>query len=180
MSLELLSHIIAATPIWVFALFASLAWQGCQRLRPRVTTLRRVAFVPAIFIVWGLYGLFTRPLAAEQVAAIWLATAAVGGLLGAVTGPRRLEVDRWRGLVRQPGSIQPLLRLLLIFGGHYGLTIAMALRPDARHALILCDIAVSGLSAGYFIGWIAAFLRTKGLAPEADLSAFGSAAETAR
>ena len=180
MPLELLSHIIAGTPTWVFALFAYLAWQGCQRLRPRVTTMRGVALVPTIFIVWGLYGLFTRPLAAEQVAAIWLATAAAGATLGALTSPRRLEVDRWRGLIRQPGSIQPLLRLLLIFGGHYGLNIAMALRPDARHALTLCDIAVSDLSAGYFIGWIAAFLRIKRLAPEADLSAFGTAAETAR
>jgi len=180
MSLELLSHIIAGTPIWVFALFLYLTWQGCRRLSPQVTTMRRVALVPAIFILWGLYGLFTRPLAAEQVAAVWLAAAAAGGGLGALTSPRRLEVDRWRGLIRQPGSLQPLLRLLLIFGGHYGLNIAMALRPDARHALMLCDIAISGLSAGYFIGWIAAFLHAKGKAPDADLSRFGPVEETAR
>ncbi len=180
MLLELVTQIIAGTPLWVFAMFAYLTWQGCRRLRPGVTAMRRVALVPAIFILWGLYGLFTRPLAAEQVAAMWLPSAALGILLGAVTSPRRLLVDRQRGLIRQPGSVLPLLRFLLIFGGHYGLNIAMAVRPDMRHALILDDIAVSGLSAGYFIGWITAFLRTSRQAADADLSSFGRVAETAR
>lgn len=180
MTLELVNRIIAGTPLWVFALFAYVIWQGYRRLTPQVTAIHRVAIVPALFIAWGLHGLFSRPIGPEQVAAVWLPSAALGIVLGALTSPRRLQVDRWRGLVLQPGSVLPLLRLLLIFGAHYGLNIAMALRPDARHALILCDIAVSGLSAGYFIGWIAAFLRTSGRAPEVDLSAFGLAPETAR
>lgn len=176
MSLTLLFHItgsiLSGTPAWIFGLFAYLAWQGWQRLSPQVTTLRRVATIPVIFIGWGLIGLFTRPVAAETVAAIWSAAAAAGGILGGLTSPRSLEFDRTRGLVLRPGSILPLMRNLLIFGAHYGLNIAMAMRPDARLELTGWDIAVSGLSAGYFLGWLIAFLRTAWRAPAADLSAF--------
>jgi len=175
MSLDLVTHIIAGTPLWVFALFAYVMLQGYRRLSPRVTTIRRVAVIPALFILWGLYGLFSRPLGLEVVAATWLPAAVLGAVLGALTSPRHLQVDRWRGLVRQPGSVLPLVRLTLIFGAHYALNIAMAMRPDVRPALILCDIAVSGVSAGYFLGWLASFLRTTRQAPEADLSAFGAA-----
>ncbi len=164
--------ILSGTPVWVFVLFAYLAWQGWQRLSPRVTTLRRVAVMPVIFIAWGLIGLVTRPVAAETVATIWSAAATAGGILGALTSPRSLEFDRTRGLVRRPGSILPLLRNLSIFGAHYGLNVAMAMRPDARMDLIGWDIAVSGLSAGYFLGWMIAFLRTAWRAPPTDLSAF--------
>src|SRR5471030_3266263 len=111
MSLDLVNRIIAGTPIWVFALFAYAIRQGYRRLTPQVTAIRRVAVVPALFIAWGLYGLFSRPIGPEQVAAIWLPSAGLGIILGALASPRRLQVDRWRGLVRQPGSVLPLLRL---------------------------------------------------------------------
>lgn len=174
MSLALLAHIVGAvlsgTPTWVFVLFGYLTWQGWLRLSPQVTTLRRVAIIPVVFIAWGLIGLFTRPVAADTVAMIWLATATAGGVLGALTSPRSLEFDRTLGLVRRPGSILPLMRNLLIFGAHYGLIVTMAMRPDIRVELTGWDIAVSGLSAGYFLGWIVAFFRRVRLAPPADLS----------
>jgi len=175
MFLDLVTRIIAGTPLWVWALLAYIILQGYRRLSPQVTTIRRVAVIPALFVLWGLYGLFSRPIGLEAVAAAWLPAAILGTVLGMLTSPRALQVDRWRGLVRQPGSVLPLVRLTLIFGAHYGLNIAMAMRPDLRSTLILCDIAVSGVSAGYFLGHLAAFLRTIRQAPEADLSAFAVA-----
>jgi len=175
MLLDLVTRIIAGTPLWVFALFAYVILQGYRRLSPQVSTIRRVAVIPALFILWGLYGLSSRPIGLEAVAAAWLPTAALGTMLGMLTSPRSLQVDRSRGLVWQPGSVLPLVRLTLIFGAHYALNIAMAMRPELRHTLILCDIGVSGISAGYFLGWLAAFLRTTRQAPEADLSSFAVA-----
>jgi hypothetical protein len=175
MSLELIPHIIADTPLWVFAIFAYVILQGYRRLSPQVMTIRRVIVIPLLFVLWGLYGLSFRPLGLEAVAAAWLPTAMLGTVLGTVTSPRALRVDRVRGLVWQPGSVLPLVRLILIFGGHYALNIAMAMRPDLRPTLSLCDIAVSGMSAGYFLGWLAAFQRKTSQAPEADLSAFAVA-----
>jgi hypothetical protein len=173
MSFEFASHIVAATPLWIFFLFAYLVRQGYQRLRPQVSSFRRMLLVPAIFIAWGLYGLYQRS-TGDQDLLVWLAAAAGGSMLGAVTSPRHLRVDRWRNLVLQPGSILPLLRYALLFGGHYGLNIAMAMRPEARPVLVLWDIAVSGLGAGYFLGWISTAMLACRTAPEADLSTFQS------
>lgn len=174
MSLQTILYIVAGTPVWVFALLAYLVWQGVGRLRPQVTSIWRVGVVPAIFIVWGLYGLFSRPIGLDQVAMVWLPTAAAGALLGTLTSPRRLEVDRWHRLVRQPGSALPLVRMLSIFIAHYVLNVAMVIVPEAKLTLMLSDIAVSGIGAGYFIGWIATFLYTVRGAPEMDLAAAGA------
>jgi hypothetical protein len=177
MSLELLSHmivgIVSGTPLWVFALLAYLIRQGIRRLDPQVSTIRRVAVAPLVFVAWGLYGLATRADATGLGLGLWLATA-VGGIgLSLLSRPRGLQVDRWRGLVRQPGSMLPLVRYLLVFGSHYALNIAMAIRPGDRATLALCDIAVSGVSAGYFVGWIVAFFAACRQASDTDLSGGG-------
>lgn len=175
MSLHLVSEILTGTPLWVFGLFAYVMWMGARRLGPRVSSIRRIWFVPLLFIVWGLVGLASRPVPAELVALIWGASALAGIALGILGRPRQLLVDRQHGLVRQQGSVLPLVRYALIFGAHYALNVAMHIRPDLRHNLILADIAVSGIGAGYFAGWILSFLRGLARANEADLSSQAAA-----
>ncbi len=46
--------VLTHTPVWVFALFAVLVWQGMLALRPRSVPLWRSLIVPVGFIIWGL------------------------------------------------------------------------------------------------------------------------------
>jgi hypothetical protein len=69
-----------------------------------------------------------------------------------------------------PGSVLPLLRILIIFGAHYVLRVAATIRPDSSSTYLTWDIYVSGAGAGYFFGWSLRFIRSYRGAPSADLA----------
>lgn len=162
------TRILQGTPLWVYALFAALAWLGARRLQPQTLPLARVWLVPAIFVIWGLAGLFGQRGASWDTLLYWPLGAALGALLGASFAVP-LQVDRQHGLVRQPGSVVPLLRNLGFFGAHYALQVAMAVRPEGRDSMLGWDLAVSGFSLGYFAAWSARFVQGLRRAPHSDL-----------
>ncbi|MGH8081421.1 MAG: DUF6622 family protein [Lysobacter sp.] len=167
-----LSALLTHTPVWVYALLALLIWLGAQRLRPRTTAIARVWTVPAIFIAWGLWGLFARDGASADIAAHWFAGALLGVGLGAWSlAPAGLSFDHRNGLVRQAGSVMPMLRILAIFLGHYVLQVIASVSPHLRDSAMGADIYVSGISAGFFIGWTIRFVWTQRRAPQTDLLA---------
>jgi hypothetical protein len=168
--------VLTQTPLWVYALFAFLLWQGVRQLRPRVRPLRRIALVPFVFVVWGVVGVLGRRLPAGTLALLWLGGAVPGALLGRATGPRLLAVDPGRALVSLPGSRASLVRNMVFFGLHYGLAVAAALVGPWRAGLIRADVAVSGASAGYFLAWGALLLLRYRRAPETTLTRTGAAA----
>jgi hypothetical protein len=65
------------TPIWVFALFAYLVWQGINAMRPRTQPIWRLLIVPSIFILWGLSRIGFRQDAGMGPLLAWL----IGALL---------------------------------------------------------------------------------------------------
>jgi hypothetical protein len=150
---ELIWGILSGTPLWVYLLFAYLMWLGSRSLKPSQVPVRKVAVLPAIFIIWGLSGLFGRPIEPSLLIGLWLLGFAIGSMLGLLSGPRLLAVEQPGGIIHFPASKAPLLRNLIIFGAHYTLNVLMALRPEQVPVLIQADISVSGASAGYFAGW---------------------------
>ncbi|HEY0229792.1 MAG TPA: DUF6622 family protein [Dokdonella sp.] len=161
-------EILRNTPVWVYLLFAYLLWMGLKRLQPSVRDVRRVYIVPAVFIVWGLYGLVQRGDQLPHAGWNWLIGAALGAALGLLL-QQRIEVDRLRGRVLQPASVVPLLRNLAIFGSHYLLNVAAAIHPRESAGYLAWDMIVSGLGAGYFFGWAVRFALAYRAAPQVDL-----------
>jgi hypothetical protein len=147
--------IVHGTPLWVWALFAFLVVTGLQALRPRELPLARVLIIPVAFISWGIASLLATREAMPIAVLDWLLAAAVGAALALATvqdGGFRVAAGRAR--VALPGSPLPLLRNLAIFAAKYGLAVAAILYPRAAGQLQLWSIAVSGASAGYFLGWL--------------------------
>jgi hypothetical protein len=166
-----IAQILGGTPIWVFVLLAYLVWIGTVRLKPGVRDLAKIWITPAIFIVWGLVGLFQRPGDFSDVFMRWMAGFVIGGALGfAFAVP--MQADRANRRVLLPGSILPLLRVIILFGAHYVLRVAAALHPDASATYLNWDIFVSGAGAGYFLGWSVRFMMS--YAKAAPLSATAS------
>jgi|GEM_PF-437306 hypothetical protein len=165
MIFEVLRH----TPIWVYALFAYLVWIGIKRLQPAVRDVRRVGLVPIVFIVWGLAGLVQRIDMQPMAGLHWL----IGAIAGCAAGlmlQQSLLADRVHLRVLQPASVIPLLRILAIFGSHYLLNVAAAIHPHDRAAYLDLDVYVSGISAGYFIGWGIRFILAYRNAPQTNLA----------
>jgi hypothetical protein len=151
-------NILQNTPWWVFVLFALLMWLGFQALKPRSLPIWRFLITPAVFIGWGVTSLALQSMSSPILIADWSVTAAIGAAIAWATSRlHNVGIDRARQHVSLPGSAFPLIRNLLIFSAKYGLGVAVAIVPAPQPDLAVWDVAVSGASAGYFLGWVARF-----------------------
>jgi hypothetical protein len=150
-------NILLNTPWWVFALFAALVVLGVQALRPRTIPFWQLLITPNVFIVWGVISLILQLSPSSPFLWLdWVAAAAIGSTLGWFTsGAADLRIER-AGVVTVPGSVLTLVRNMLIFAAKYGLAVATVIAPTQRQQFALWDVAVSGASAGYFLGWLGA------------------------
>jgi hypothetical protein len=171
-----IADIFSGTPVWVFLLLGYLVWRGLLALRPRVVALIRVWIVPGVFIVSGLLGLFDRPLSFLEILGSWCTGAVLGGALGLLSRPM-IQLDREQKLVWLPGSVLPLLRVLVIFGAHYLLNVQAALHPNMRSVYMAWDVLVSGASAGYFVAWMLRFVQSCSGAANTALGAWRASPE---
>lgn len=164
--------ILRGTPWWVFLLAALLVWLGLRSLRPRVTTVVRVLITPAVFITWGLASLTAGGRSSPTLVLVWLLTAVAGVAVAMLTVRLQdLLVDRVHRLVLVPASLLPLVRNVVVFSAKYALAVAAIIHPAGRGQIMVWDVAVSGLSAGYFFGWAVRFALAYRNAPTADLTA---------
>ena len=73
--------------------------------------------------------------------------------------PRPFEIDHATGQIVRPGSIYPLIRNLIVFGLQYTVAVMAAIHADDHTVATIVGRAVSGATAGYFIGSTIALLR---------------------
>jgi hypothetical protein len=147
-------RVLMGTPWWVFVVFAIVSWIGVRGFRSRTVRLAQVFVTPAIFIAWGLVSLVIAVTSSPLMLLYWCAAGALSLMFSSITlRLDDLDIDRHKDLVRISGSWHPLVRNLLIFAAKYGLQVAMAQHPEDRAQLLAWDVVVSGLAAGYFLGW---------------------------
>jgi uncharacterized protein DUF6622 len=158
--------ILQHTPWWVFVVLAVLIVTGAQALRPRVMPVWRLLIVPAIFIGWGILSAAQRSAAAPaptlEPMLLWIVAAALGAAIGWTTTRLAGFAFEPNGSVRVPGTPVQLVRNVLIFVAKYGIAVSAAFATAGDRAdIIFLDVAVSGLVAGYFMGWLARFVRAR-------------------
>jgi hypothetical protein len=150
-------RILTHTPLWVFALLAYLVWQGIKAMQPRTTPIWRALIVPVVFIVWGMSRIgFGHQDSAWPLVA-WIAAALVLMPLGVLT-PRPFELDHVTGQIIRPGSAFALIRNLIVFVLQYAVGVITAIDASDRALAIIIGRAISGATAGYFIGSTIALL----------------------
>jgi high-affinity Fe2+/Pb2+ permease len=156
--MEFAIGIMTHTPIWAWILLAYLIWQGIKAMQPRTGTIWRALIVPAIFIVWGLSRLGLSQQAGMASLFAWIAAALVLLPVGVLT-PRPFEVDHTTGQIKRAGSIFPLIRNIIVFAAQYSVAVIAAIHTDDRAMAAIIGRAISGATAGYFIGSAIALLR---------------------
>ncbi len=149
-----LAAIVTNTPAWVWGLLVLVTALGLISLRPRMMPLWRVFITPIVFIVWGLSGVWSRPFSAEEIVMLWGGGGLVGCSIGLLTGPEIILAQVRGHKVLLKRTYAPLLRSWLIFFSHYVLIVAARfLAKEQVIFALMADVTVSGVSAGYFIGW---------------------------
>lgn len=171
-ALQMLIAILAGTPVWVWGLLAALIGLGLSRLRTRVTGVWRLAIVPMVFLLWGLSSLVIRSMSLPVVSLAWLAGFLVGGMIGWLTfRATGIDVDRRVRRLRMPGGASTLVVSMLVFAAKYVLAVSLAMHPQWAAPIAALDLAVSGLSAGFFVSRFVRLLQHYRQAPQVDLSA---------
>ena len=161
--------VLSHTPRWVFVLLAYLVWQGIKAMQSRTMPIWRALIVPAVFIVWGVsrIGLGHQDSVWPLIA--WIAAALALMPVGLLS-PRSFEVDHTSGEIIRPGSVFPLIRNMIVFALQYTVAVIAAIDPDGRTAAAVTGRAISGATAGYFVGWTIALLRQYWRKRQTDLT----------
>ena len=163
------ANILAGTPWWAYAILALLIYTGLQATKPRSVSVQRLLVVPLVFSAWGIVSLLLMPVFSPGPAITWFATAGLGAVWAVKSwGRSRIKLDRASGRVDLPASWVPLMRNLAIFAAKYAVAVRAAINLEARGYLAPWDMAISGLSAGYFLGWLARFAALYFTAPDAQ------------
>jgi hypothetical protein len=150
-------QILIHTPIWVWALLAFLVWQGVKAMQPRKAKIWRALIVPVVFIVWGISRIGFGPQASAWPLVAWIAAALALLPLGVLT-PRPFDVDHVTGEIIRPGSIFGLVRNLVVFWLQYAVSVISVIDVHDRALALIVGRAISGATAGYFLGSTIALL----------------------
>jgi hypothetical protein len=162
-------QILIHTPLWVFPLFAYLAWQGIKAMRPRSTTVWRSLIVPTVFIVWGLSRLMSPHQDGIWPLVSWIAAAFALVPVGLLTA-KPLELNHTTGEITRSGSPVPLIRNVTVFALQYTIAVIAVIDPDGRTLVTVIGRAVSGATTGYFLGRTVALLRQYWKQRKADVT----------
>nr|WP_249802642.1 MULTISPECIES: hypothetical protein [unclassified Bradyrhizobium] len=138
-------------------MFAYLVWQGIKAMQPRRTPIWRALIVPVVFIVWGVSRIGSGHQDGTWPLVAWIAAALVLLPLGVLT-PRPFDVDHTTGEIIRPGSAFALVRNLVVFSLQYTVGVITAINAGDRALAFIAGRAISGATAGYFIGSTIALL----------------------
>jgi hypothetical protein len=167
-------QMLAHTPPWVWALLALLLYLGIRALRPTKAPLWRIAILPTIFFVWGLWSLYAMHAFTAQRISPWAAALAAGTVIGiGIAGLHPIKADKARSLVHLPGSALTLVLGVAIFATKYAFGVLHAVAPArfAEPQFWLTELGVSGVLTGMFIGRFAGLWRQYRAAQHEDLAA---------
>lgn len=152
--LFMLKQIVLHTPGFVWGILVFCLVMGVKQLRDQQLTRKRLLIVPAIWTVFGLWGVSSAFGLQAQTLAAWLL-----GLAAVVTGmtrlawPRGVRHDGASGLFHVPGSAVPLAMIMGIFMAKYLVGVSLAVAPQLAHlpAFALGISLLYGALSGLFI-----------------------------
>jgi hypothetical protein len=153
--MDILRQFLVQTPIWVWVILAWLVARGIKARRPGTTTLTKMATIPVVFTVWGLYDLVTAYGVTLEMAALWLLGVAAGSAIGWWIASRfDIVADHAAGVLHRPADMTLLPLLLATFAVKYGFGAAAAIAPHlaAEAGFRIADLTLCGLFTGIFVG----------------------------
>lgn len=163
-TLMLILAILSHTPIWVWAIFAFVAFMGYQRTRDRTVELWRLLILPVVMVILSATGLVST-MTATTLPAILLGLAA-GGTAGWLLEREGATVRQADGRVWLRGEWWSLAQVMLIFVVHYVSAVTAAVNPSLgadpvwQIATSLMSAALSAMVVGRVVARLRAYFRS--------------------
>ncbi len=165
--MDLLLQILIHTPIWVWVILAFLVWRGVAAMRPGRISLQKLAIVPVLFSVWGLWSISHRYGGSGPAWAGWLVGVGVGAALGwRLLRRATLTRDAATGALWRGADYSQLPLLLVTFLIKFGFEVAFAVAPplvsvgSVSAAYLLLSGAFTGMFIGRFAWYVVASRRS--------------------
>ena len=164
---EFAIQILKNTPIWVWAILATLIYLGSKQLKPRVVKRFSVLIAPVVFLFVGLMAAGRGPVGFATWAASLVSLAAVTFFIWQPTSGARYEANEDR--LHMPGSAVPMMIMLAIFLLNYVINVVLAINPALRAELVwqVVPALILGALSGVFIGRAASLFRMNHVSPSA-------------
>lgn len=164
--MDMLKLFVTHTPIWVWALLIFLITRGVSAMKPGETSLGRLAIVPALFTVWGVWSINARYGTSWEAWAQWLVGIAAGMGLGWMLMRRvMLTFNQVTGKLWRSADYSLLPLLLVTFLVKYGFESALAMSPALagdggfRAAYLLLSGGFTGIFIGKYWRYVVASRR---------------------
>ena len=162
----MLQQLISNTPLWVWVPLVFLITRGIAAMKPAETSLTKLAIVPALFTVWGLWSISHRFGSTWGAWGEWLVGIGVGMALGWMLMRRAtLTLNTATGKLWRSADYS-LLLLLVTFTVKYGFEVALSVAPAlaADGSFRAAYLLLSGGFTGIFIGKYWRYLRASRVA----------------
>jgi len=162
-----LQQLISNTPLWVWVLLVFLITRGIAAMKPAETSLTKLATVPALFTVWGLWSISHRFGSTWGAWGEWLVGIGVGMALGWLLLRRAtLTLNAATGKLWRSADYSLLPLLLVTFAVKYGFEVALSVAPSlaADGGFRAAYLLLSGGFTGIFIGKYWRYLRASRVA----------------
>lgn len=147
--------ILQGAPLWVWALLALLLFLGIRSLRTRSMPVASLVALPLAFFSLSLTNLVPLDHLAPLRIGVWLVALAIGTIPGWYTvRGQRIAVDRARRRITVPGSVVPIILMLVAFAGGFYFGYLVARYPELKTdpATLILASTYRGLMSGYFLG----------------------------
>jgi len=147
-------EIIKGTPIWVYLLLALLIYRGILATKGKITTLKKLFIMPVVFIF-----LVGQRMSANPTA--FLIFLVLGCIIGWLVYKKvKIRADKEKKVLFVPGSIMPLILIIVAFVKGYYIGYETAVHPELVKTFWFAfySATISGIFSGLIIGRTAIYL----------------------
>ena len=157
--------LLKGTPSWVYILLFFLIYKGIKAIHGSTKRLTKLLILPAVFLVLSLHKV-TDPY-------YYILFLILGLIVGWMLYRNiKIRADKVKHLIALPGSVLPLILILIAFAKGYYFGYESAVHPEylKQHWFTLLTLITSGFFSGIFIGRAAVFLYKYKNAQHEDLA----------